>query len=377
MNKDWAGATRRRFVKGTSIAVAAAIAGPFISRTGLASSGELKFMGWAGYDFQPAFAAFEKASGVKVTFVAQPDQDAMLAQGKLGGAGAYDIVEPTADRLRNWVDQEFLQPIDESRADFAGIDPSFINGRAGAMQTMAGKRYGSPSLWGTEGLCFNKESAPLEYGTASLGTLWDQKYANAVTVRPHSGLSAIGRWLEAEGKLPKPFDQCYTDPAVMDQNYQVILKKAIEVKPSIAQFWKDENSAQGAFRTNGCVIGVNWDTTAAALMKEELPIGFLAPKEGAFAWMQNIALFKGARNVEQAYAFMKWLNSPDGSAMWAQAYASNPCAKGAIDKMPAASASFVKAAYPGDALQKLWWWPATPSWFITKRNEYADKFQAA
>ncbi len=43
---------------------------------------------------------------------------------------------------------------------------------------------------------------------------------------------------------------------------------------------------------------------------------------------------------------------------------------------PAVSA-FYNAAYPGDALSKLWWWPAQDAQFIKARSEYADKFQAA
>ena len=49
----------------------------------------------------------------------------------------------------------------------------------------------------------------------------------------------------------------------------------------------------------------------------------------------------------------------------------------ADDHMPAASKAFLAAAYPGDALEKLWWWPAQPTWFVSKRNEYADRFKSA
>lgn len=368
--------TRRRFVKGTSILAATAVAGPFISRRGLASSGELTFMGWAGYDFAPSFAAFEQASGIKVRFVEQPDQDAMLAQARAGGAGSYDMSEPTVDRVSNWVDQDFLQPLDEEKAGLANVEPAFMSGKAGEMQQFEGRRFGTPSVWGTEGMCFNTEEAPLEYGAASLGDLWNPEYAGAVTVRPHSGLAAVGRWLDAQGQLPAPWDETYKDEATMTKVWDVALAKALEFKDSVAQFWKDENSAQGAFRTNGCSIGLTWDTTAGALIREGLPIGYVAPKEGAFAWLQNFVVLKGAKNVDQVYEFMRFVNSPEGSALWAQAYASNPVAKGAATKMPADAADFIGAAYPGDALEKLWWWPVQPSWFITKRNEYADKYQA-
>jgi spermidine/putrescine transport system substrate-binding protein len=147
-------------------------------------------------------------------------------------------------------------------------------------------------------------------------------------------------------------------------------------KGNIAQFWTDENSAQGAFRANGCVIGQNWDTSAAALMKDGLPIGYLAPKEGALAWLQNFVIPKKG-NADAAYAWLTWFNTDKASAMWADAYAANPVAKGADQYVAEFNRKFLAMAYPGDALQKLWWWPAQEGWFTSKRNEYVDKLQSA
>jgi len=371
------GFTRRLLLKTTAVAGAAAVTAPWIVREAFSSSGTLNLMGWAGYDFKPIFAAFESKTGIKVNFTEQPDQDAMVAQAKAGmSSGAFDIAEPTADKVTSWLEQGFVQPIDEKKANLAGIEAGLLKGSAGELQVIKGQRYATPSVWGTEALCYNKDAAKLEYGKASLGDLWNPEYAGKVTVRPHSGLVAIGRYLEAQGKLPKPMRDSFKDEATMTANYDVIIKKALEVKSHIAQFWKDENSAQGAYRTNGCVIGQNWDTSAAALIKEGLPIGYLAPKEGAMAWLQNFVLMKGAKNVDQAYAWLSWVNSAEGSSMWAIAFGANPTAKGAVDKLPPEAGEFMKMAYPADALSKLWWWPAQPSWFVTKRNEYADKFQA-
>src|SRR4029079_8288985 len=136
-----------------------------------------------------------------------------------------------------------------------------------------------------------------------------------------------------------------------------------------------ENEAQAAYRTNGAVIGLNWDSTGYNLRADGF--GYIAPKEGAFAWNQGFALLANAKNVEQAHAFAKWVASPEGSAAWASAFSANPVAKGAIDLASAEVKDFYNAALPGDATQKLWWWPAQEAWFIKLRGEYADKFIAA
>lgn len=375
-SRDILGISRRRILTATAAAGVATLAGPFVSRSGLATSGELNFMGWAGYDFKAVFDDFNKETGIKVNFIEQPDQDAMFAQAKAGGVGAYDMSEPAGDRVPNWVEQDFIEEIDGAKAGIDNVIPAFVSGMAGEQQTKDGKRYGMPTVWGTEALLYNKDEVQLTYGEAGIGTLFDEKYAGALTVRPHSCLAAIGRWLDAEGQLPHPFAQSFTDEAAMTANYDVILKKALEIKPNVAQFWRDENSATGAFRTNGCTIGHCWDTTAGLLIRESFPAAYLAPKEGAFAWMQNFVMLKGARNVEQVYAFMTYMTKPEAAAAYAAAFGANPTSKGSVEKMGPAAAEFLAASFPGDALDKLWWWPAQTSWFVAKRNEYADKFQA-
>ena len=368
--------TRRSLFQAAAAGGAAAAIGPWIVRDAFASSGEIRIMTWSGYDFSKAKAACEKATGLKVSISDFPDQDKMAAQMKASAGEGFDIAEPTSDRVPQWVEEGFLQPLDETKASLSGVKPAFLSGIAAESAIIKGKRYATPTVWGTEALCFNKKDAPLEYGKASYGDLWKPAYVGKVTVRPHSGLVGIGLWMEGEGKLPHKMREAFADPAKMTANYDLIIKQAVANRKSIAQFWSDENSAQGAFRSNGCVIGQNWDTSAAAMIKEGLPIGYLAPKEGALAWLQNWVVPKKA-NTTQTYAFLKWFNTPEATAMWAQAYNANPIGKDSENSLSEATKAFLAMAYPGDALQKLWWWPAQPTWFVSKRNEYADRFKSA
>ena len=89
------------------------------------------------------------------------------------------------------------------------------------------------------------------YGTASLGDLFDPRYVGAVTVRPHSALAAMGQY-EVAWQAAAPVRGELPDLDVMRQNWDIILAEAIRAKANIAQFWKSENEAQAAFRTNGC-----------------------------------------------------------------------------------------------------------------------------
>ncbi len=72
-----------------------------------------------------------------------------------------------------------------------------------------------------------------------------------------------------------------------------------------------------------------------------------------------------------------YLHTPEVSAQVAEGSGYNPVVTGA-DALP--SEAFKKnfqEAYPGDALENLWPWPAEPSWYAELRSQYADKFKAA
>lgn len=335
-------------------------------------------MGWSGYKFDDLFKSFTDQTGIKVNFLDQPDQDTMYAKCKVAlQTGGIDFVEPTLDRVPAWVSNGIVQPWDLNKVKLDNYDPAFVSGQAGDAATMDGKRYYLPSVWGTEALVHSTADAPMDYPNTTLASLFDPKFDGKVVVRAHSALAAMGRVLDEQGKLPKPFMDSYKDEATMRQVWDVVLAEAIKRKGNIAQFWNGENDAQAAFRTNGCTLGLCWDSTGYNLGKDKLPFAYVSPKEGAFGWMQGYFLLKNAANVEQATAFANFVSSPKGSAMNATAFSANPTGKDAAALLDPAVATFYKAAYPGDALKKMWWWPAQDAWFLKLRGEYADKFKAA
>ena len=367
----------RRAVVKACIAVAGLTA-PLYVRNALSSSGEVNLMGWAGFPDLPAkvFPAFEKATGIRVNFTEQPDQASMFAQAKLSlQTSAFDVVEPTLNRIGGWASDGLIQGWDISKLSMDNYMPGIADGSAGERATIDGKRMIVPSAWGTEAILYSVRDAPTEYGKASLGDLWDDRYVGKVCLRAISALPAMGRWLESRGKLPRPWLEGYVNEDAMRQLWDIALAEAVKHKANIAQFWNGENDAEAAYRTNGAVLGLNWDSTGFKLRQEGF--GFIAPKEGAFAFNQGFVLMANARNVEQAHQLARWVSTAEGSAAWASAFSANPVGKGGIELTSEEVKKFYAGAYPADALQKLWWWPAQDAWFIKLLGEYADKYKAA
>lgn len=369
---------RRALLKG-AVTGAAVLSAPAIVRNARASSGEVKIFAWAGYISDEMLAAFEKATGIKPTYTPYGTNDELLNQLRATRGRGFDLIWPTVDRVPNYVDFGLVQPIDDKKVKWDGVISALVKGSEGKGAVVDGKRYQVPTDWGTEALSFNKDKFPAEYGKLSYGDMLRGDLAGGVTMRGHSGLIGIGLYLESQGKLPHPLAEQFKPgaAAVARANFEVILAEAVKAKKNIVQFWSNENEAQGAFRTNGAVLGQTWDSTAYALRKEGLPIGFMAPKEGALAWMEGLSIPSGAENIEQAYAFINWFYTPEAGAMYTTKSGIASASVGAENKLDATWKAFVTEAYPADALDRLWWWPVQDPAYVAIRNEYQDRFLSA
>ena len=366
--------SRRSFLQTSAIGVGA-LATPMLATRAYAAGGELNFMGWAGYPAlaETVFPAFTAATGITVNFNEQPDQDTMFAQAKIAlETGGVDVIEPTIDRVGAWDTNGLLGAWDETKLAMANYLPGLADGNAGERSRKGGALKYVPSNWGTEALVYNKEAAVLG-DPASLAALFDP--ANQVVLRPHSALAAMGRYLDATGGLPRPWMDGYSDMGAMVELWDIALAAAVAAKGNVVQFWSGENEANAGFVANGATVGLCWDSTGYNLRNDGY--GYAAPAEGAFAWHQGFVLMANAVNVDPAHELAKWVSTPDGAAMWATAFSSNPVGKGAADMLNPDVAAYYNAAFNNEALAKLWWWPDQSAEFLAKRAEYADKYKAS
>ncbi len=366
---------RRRFLQGSAVGAGLLAAPAIISSKALAASGELNFTGWAGYPAlaEKVFPAFTAATGITVNFKELPDNETIFAEAKVAiETGGVDLIEPTIDRVGAYHSNGLVGAFDEAKLAMGNYLPGLADGSAGERSRKDGMLLYVPSNWGTEALVANSANAKLG-SPASLGDLFNPE--NQVVLRPHSALAAMGRYLDATGKLPRPWMDGYTDMAAMTEVWDIALAEAIKAKGNVVQYWSGENEANAGFTANGATLGLCWDSTGYNLRNDGY--AYVAPAEGAFAWHQGFMLMKNATNVDQAHEFVKWVSTPEGAAGWASAFSSNPVGKGAAELMNPDVATYYNGTFNDEALNKLWWWPDQSAEFLAKRAEYADKYKAA
>ena len=76
----------------------------------------------------------------------------------------------------------------------------------------------------------------------------------------------------------------------------------------------DSDSPKTALLNGDVDLGVVWSGEAAILIKEKPgKFAYMLPKEGAHMFIDNLAIPKGAKNVEAAHKFINYILRPDVS----------------------------------------------------------------
>ncbi len=374
--------SRRTVVKGAAAGVAVAAAPAYV-KTALSSSGEVNIYAWDEYVSEDMVETFEGKTGIKVNLTTYGTNNEVLNKLRASKGEGFDVVFPSVSALQQWYDasdedgQDLLQPIDEARVKADQVQPAIWEKSLDLGASRRGKRYAMPFNWGTEGLAFDSSVVDLNYRNASWNDQWKPDYAGRMTVRPRSGLTTIALMLDGTGKM---LDEAYLDEAKAKQVFDKALEVALANKKNVKVFWKTAAQLTGAFTTEGCVIGQSWDGTAVNMWKEtDGRIKYVAPREGALTWLDTCCLPSGARNVEQAYAFINWATSAEGGGMHAAHSGYNSAAIGAeayLDKAAQERFKFIFGPN-GEAIANLWWWKPEAGWFGKLRGEYITRWETA
>jgi spermidine/putrescine transport system substrate-binding protein len=370
--------TRRSLMKSAVAIGAVGVAAPLVTRNALSSSGELNLLMWSDEFPGDVIPNFEKASGIKVNQTPFSQNEEQINKLQATGGDGFDLCQPTRDRAPQFKDLAVLAPFDMNKVKNSGnLIPSMLEGSS-SVWTWEDGLYHLPHCWGTEAISWRTDLYKGDISQLSFGSLWDEGVKGHVLGRPHSILLGIGLWMDANGKLPSNrMLDAFKSEDDMKKIYDQLLPVAIEKKPWIKQFWDSADNTKSGLLENDCWIGQTWDGPALSLKKDGKPVSYQAPKEGAITWLDGLALLKAAKNTDQLYAFIEYLQTPAASAAVAEGSGYNPVVTGADALLSAQAKKNFLEAYPGDALNKLWHRPPEPSWYAELRTQYADKLKAA
>jgi spermidine/putrescine transport system substrate-binding protein len=354
-------------------------AGAFAGRSFGSSSGELIVGAFSDYVTPEMKAAFEKETGIKVTVVEYGSVDIVLNQLRANQGQGYDVFYAPINYGEVYCSQGLLSPLDDTKLKLDAVIPSLLKKTEELGGVCRADRVLLPYCWGTEAMSYDSTALP-DLSSVSYAQMWEESNENKVTVRPKSALITTGLLLDAEGKLPAS-NRLYDIAANEDLArtvYDQILAFAVERKKNVKVFWDDAQGQINAFQEQGCTIGLTWDGTGIRLMKSsDGRYKYIMPEEGGLGWIDNFAIPSGAKNVEQAYAWINFNLRSEVGGGFANASGYNSSVAGAIQHLTDESKATFQQIYPQEAIDNLWWWPSLPQWFLALQADYVSKYMAA
>jgi spermidine/putrescine-binding protein len=249
---------------------------------------------WTNYLPDEVVAGFEKRTGIHVNVDTYASNEAVLDKVQSGVAD-YDVVVPSDYAMKILLSQKLLHPIDHARLPhFQNLDPRFLN-----QKYDPGNGFSIPYLWGTTGLGFARKLGTID----SWQAVFEPKNGGRILMLDDMR-EAFGAALRLLGHSINE-----RDPAV--------LKKAADMLKAQKRLVRTYNSADFAnlLATGDVDLAQGFNGELAKVVaKEPARLGYVVPKEGGTLWIDNLAVPKSSRHVDEAYALIDYLAEPEVAA---------------------------------------------------------------
>ena len=234
--------------------------------------------------------------------------------------------------------------------------------------TLAGKVYGLPHVWGTDGLVVNTKLAKI----ANYPDLCKAEYKGKTAVRLKR--PTLLAFAFASGKDPFAL---YGNPKAYAALMDEVGKTMIACKGNLKFFWDNKDQLTNGMRTDEIVGAMMWDTGGWKLNNDKPEVQFIAPKSGAMGWIDTFAIPAKGKNDAAAYAWINFNMRPEIAAKVAGSAGNFTASKGADQLMDAKLKAQFAASFPPAALSNVKWYPAVPAGLEEIEGRVLDRIKAA
>ncbi|TQM17966.1 putrescine transport system substrate-binding protein [Pseudoxanthomonas sp. 3HH-4] len=265
---------------------------------------------WSDYIAEDTIPNFEKSTGIKVTYDVF-DSNEVLETKLLAGSSGYDVVVPTMNFLGRQIQAGVFLPLDKSKIpNYANLDPAIMK----RLENQdPGNQHAIPYMWGTTGIGYNVDKVKAAFGNTDIANSLD------IVFKPENiaKLKDCGvTFLDTPSEIiPIALNYLGEDPNSQDA---AVIDKAAALLKTIRPYITNFHSSQyiDAMANGDTCLVVGWSgdiiqaRDRAAEAGNGVNIAYAIPKEGAPQWFDMLAIPKGAKHVDEAYAFINYLLDP-------------------------------------------------------------------
>ncbi len=281
----------------------------------VADAGEVNIYVWTEYIPQSVIDKFTEETGIKVNMTTFSSNEDMLAKVKSEAPGAFDIVQPSDYMVKQIIEQGLLQEMDKTKLTCMDyFDPAYLN-----PSYDPDNKYSVPYLGGVGGIGVNTDKITDEID--AYDDLFKPDYANSLVVLDdYRALIGV-----ASKTLGYDFNE--TDPAKLEE----VKEKLLTLKNNIKLY--DSDSPKSALISGDCTLAFCWSAEIALANAENPAIEIRFPKEGPYLFFDNWCITKEAKNTENAYKFINFINEPENMKLVLDEFPYLCANKAAVDLM--------------------------------------------
>jgi len=313
--------TRRSMVKATAVLGAGALAAPAIIGTARAQSQTLNVWSYDGFITDEFRDAFTEETGIEVNVRLVSDQaeqfNLMAAE---NGEFSADIVCVAGHRFYQFVDAEFLEPVDMDRLNnWSLLENQYADAE---WVSRNGRIWGVPVVVVTTGLIYNSD---VMERPDSLSAMFDEANAGMTTYQIQDFFPLVMNYLGYDGTA-----RSYAgNPDIAQRAVNATRDFLIENKDKVRRYYDAATEVQQMFLTGDVSLAAGSSGPAAQLILEGFPVGFTIPREGGLAYAYGFNISRNAANLDNAYVFLNaLLSSPENGAAMVRSTGFNSAMQG-------------------------------------------------
>ncbi len=281
--------------------------------SGSAENGELNLFIWTEYVPDSVIDKFEEEYGIKVNVTTFSSNEDMLAKVKSESEGTYDIVQPSDYMVESMAAQGLLEELDqEALTNFENIGAQYLD-----PDYDPGNAYSVPYQGGVAAIGVNTSKIADEI--TSYDDLFKTDYANSLVVLDDYR-ATIGMVERSMGVSVNE-----SDPAKLEE----VKAKLLSLKDNIKVY--DSDSPKSQLISGECSLAYCWSAEIALAMEENPDIKIIYPSEGAFKFIDNWCIAKGAKNYDNAMKFINFMCDPETAGMVMEEFPYLNCNQTAVE----------------------------------------------
>ncbi len=259
------------------------------------SKKQLNLYIWSAYISDETVKKFEKQTGIQVRYDTYDSNEALLEKLQ-SGVTEYDVVVPSDYMSRILIHQGLLEKLDHSK--LPGL--ANLNTRFRSLPYDPNNDYTVAFLWGTTGIGYNKTKVtdPVD----SWAILWNPKYKDRILMLddPREAFGSTLKW--------KGHSVNTKNPAELLEARDLLIQQ----KPLVKTY--NSGSFDEVLLSGDVWLAHGWSGQLAKAADQNKDLAYIVPKEGATIWIDNTAIPKGAKHLEESYAFINFCLTPEIAA---------------------------------------------------------------